>query len=1382
MTRGIKIAPKIIVAAMLCSLVSGVCYGSSGGGGSNQTGCATEDYNRSTNVCNPKGLVWMYFEYTNIGNAPKANVSGKNVPFFMMPTSSYDREESQGRTTIVGCDVGFWVLGYPIYQGQDIYYWNLRKNYESYGDGGWHQSRQHWSAGRLDETIFDDWDDDDQTKNRVYWRYTGNSKDGYTWGVTGGRNTNFIGNGECYDSDGSEVSCSSDEVETRYPLYNDNFSGTVGFRLGNNVSGTVKEFAAAKKFGKTNEEVKKLFDKAVKGNHLTAYDKYGEPTGKDPNWDTTANFCWDPSWEDERATFEGSSSAKVRGSDSGQTDQTRNLMTNNAEKVTVKGDKATVTFQQTIKRKNEGSISGAVKAQYWVNGSADLAKNDKTYETNGLAKNASQTITLSKSIDIRPGETKYYWNTLHFYKTATKENNSFKYSSESWPDLKPDNKKCDNQDDRGCISVYREPAKFTGVVTDIKVNGVVKGSGGPYEIEPDANGKYVISFTDTITRRTDDNAGGTAKSAYKVFDPDATGISINDGEGTDTSAMSPGGSVNVATKTKTIELKIGESQQVCQSFYYLNTYNHSEGKKKNLYSQARACITIKRPDVTCAIAKTKNASAAVIESFKYGLSRGRNIGRVGVVNITENGGKTSESDYYYSPINSGTGNLMSTAEIWAKPGDNIKFRHDACAGALYPIASNNLKNGNSSYDMAFTAEGYITKNTATTDATNYPTTNIYNGSTNKDGYLFKASLSKLGDNYYNPATVRRTGTDTFWWSTYSGSGRKFMNALANLEMYQFSPSVATTYSCAVSTSKNPSSSTSFTNTYYQVNGKSGCHSNMVDGSKINDVDVGGVITQKLTWDDITVSNSNSVNVGGRRTASISVSIPYNYTMKPFVSNNDNTGVVYLGGNMNVNIGVATMPRVNNKINGKNAYATVTKKTSVKQRVYIKKSGTNNTIDIDSGTELANRRFNAEGNFYATSENVAANKAIAVPDDGNVAIGDQICVEVTVTPADSHDAPSAKTVYGDIANHSGYNNNTPQGQRAALREYGTSSRTTTSCSTVAKRPTMSVESSNAYSATSFNTSTYTKAFSSTSSKYYFGSWAEYGVFGQVNTATSSIFPSGAAIGYSKTQTHKTLNQARATLQDTATAYEGNVGLDSAANTCVFMTQTFANANCQSGKIGNVSAEIYQNRIIDVYGKEGKDIGTSVGVKDSKKIEGISYHILSDMTVPAIKSPNGYISKVPTDVGNTIIYNISGILIIDGNINDQRGKKMTSLSDIKNVIIIANKVWITDRVDYINATIIAKSELNTCKYISSTMAAVSQSNLNASTCNTSLIFEAPVITKKLILNRTYGAGVGSDSNLRAEIFNLNLTNYLWSYDQMSKYSQAVTTYSRELPTRY
>ena len=76
-------------------------------------------------------------------------------------------------------------------------------------------------------------------------------------------------------------------------------------------------------------------------------------------------------------------------------------------------------------------------------------------------------------------------------------------------------------------------------------------------------------------------------------------------------------------------------------------------------------------------------------------------------------------------------------------------------------------------------------------------------------------------------------------------------------------------------------------------------------------------------------------------------------------------------------------------------------------------------------------------------------------------------------------------------------------------------TAVSCSTIAKKPTMSVESSNAYSATQFKTARYTRTIGS--KKINFGSWSEYGVFGRVLTdasANASLFASGAALGYSR----------------------------------------------------------------------------------------------------------------------------------------------------------------------------------------------------------------------------------------------------------------------------
>jgi hypothetical protein len=170
---------------------------------------------------------------------------------------------------------------------------------------------------------------------------------------------------------------------------------------------------------------------------------------------------------------------------------------------------------------------------------------------------------------------------------------------------------------------------------------------------------------------------------------------------------------------------------------------------------------------------------------------------------------------------------------------------------------------------------------------------------------------------------------------------------------------------------------------------------------------------------------------------------------------------------------------------------------------------------------------------------------------------------------------------------------------------------------------------------------------------------------------------------------------------------------------------------------------------------------------------------------IKTNNLYLSKTPTfadDNGNhTVIYRATNV-VIDGDLNKQVAKAMTTLNGVTGVIILAENVYLTDSVKYVDATIIA-DKVNTCAFKSSDPTReLRMSDLNANVCNQSVIFDSPVITKRLILNRTAGAINGTGSIVRAEVFNLNTGNYLWSFGQMSRYNQAVTTYSRELPPRY
>ena len=75
------------------------------------------------------------------------------------------------------------------------------------------------------------------------------------------------------------------------------------------------------------------------------------------------------------------------------------------------------------------------------------------------------------------------------------------------------------------------------------------------------------------------------------------------------------------------------------------------------------------------------------------------------------------------------------------------------------------------------------------------------------------------------------------------------------------------------------------------------------------------------------------------------------------------------------------------------------------------------------------------------------------------------------------------------------------------------------------------------------------------------------------------------------------------------------------------------------------------------------------------------------------------------------------------------------------------------------------------------------MSVDNCDSQLTVTGPVIAKKVFLNRTYGGNGGDQSNTQpAEVFDLSPAVYLWSYSQTQRYMQAITTYQREMPTRY
>jgi len=146
---------------------------------------------------------------------------------------------------------------------------------------------------------------------------------------------------------------------------------------------------------------------------------------------------------------------------------------------------------------------------------------------------------------------------------------------------------------------------------------------------------------------------------------------------------------------------------------------------------------------------------------------------------------------------------------------------------------------------------------------------------------------------------------------------------------------------------------------------------------------------------------------------------------------------------------------------------------------------------------------------------------------------------------------------------------------------------------------------------------------------------------------------------------------------------------------------------------------------------------------------------------------------------------------------------SIRTVPQTIIFAKNVNITSNVTRIDAWIIAKGTVNTCKeYEEGTTGGTGTTSdgvgSDGSACAKQLVFNGPVVASNMQFNRTFGAdsqarrnqGTATNGTLgwstresSAEIFNLRADAYLWSYTQAARYGSSYNeVYTRELAPRY
>lgn len=932
---------------------------------------------------------------------------------------------------------------------------------------------------------------------------------------------------------------------------------------------------------------------------------------------------------------------------------------------------------------------------------------------------------------LEPGESKTYRHELQ-YRFSNVNNSSYASAGER------------------AITLKRPQATFNGSVIPSVKNGGTNATITDGKVRITApDGEYSVSFVNTIGR-DNDTAGDTVGSDWrtwvmkKVDGQNTRAAGDHTGKANRTEGDSK--SSDIQAYTITGNLRYGEEILYCG---YMN-YTTVVKKGNNSTSTINGCVTVYRDNARCEFDS----------SFEYGVNYATNTGRIGVQNKS-----LANNPTYTTPYTN-----MSVS-IFARPTDNIRFTYDMCAGVLYPVQKRSLNT-----TITYKATGESTKLNA-----------------QNNGYLFRDSVSVVDGTFYNPR---------FWTNQNDGHNYGFLRTRVEDGFWSPNNAVNKNYRCGSDTETG----------HYQIAGKEDCgRSGVYD---IGVIDAGSTITQKLEWNEQTYRYNDGRNTfaNSPRAASASVVIPYNYILKPFVTNESaNVGkVAYIGESLTMTPGVVTTARKNTAFpSSKQTYATITKPTEIKVKYYFKTSS--GSVISESEVTSSSRsqyRLNKNGliNGTVTTEDkksvddggtLLPSVKVQIPNTG-VGVGDKVCVEVSVSPADSHDARDASSV----------NSGGDGGE--ALRETtnGSSWATSVSCSTIAKKPSMSVESSNAYSATEFKTANYARTIGS--KKFNFGSWSEYGVFGRVLTEQSSLFASGAAYGYSRdgytASAAQAANVSRA--NDDASATGNKVSTTTNSSKCTFMTQTFANANCNSSStsIGGVMASQYEQRIKERFSSNSGSFEI-VGLATKQYNNATYYNVSGYSGSDVIVAPSGivrfdskynlYINALPNITNeqfaakgierpnHTIVYSAPDKnIVIDGDLG-YNGGNIAGADSITQVIIIAKNVYFTSAPTYINAVIIA-NEVNTCRFVGANKVAVggkgSAGTIDSTQCNQALRFDAPVIVKKLILNRTFGAGNGDDAIRRAEIFNFNMANYLWSFNQMTRLSQATTTYSRELPTRY
>ncbi|MBR0482728.1 hypothetical protein IJJ54_01280 [Candidatus Saccharibacteria bacterium] len=1057
------------------------------------------------------------------------------------------------------------------------------------------------------------------------------------------------------------------------------------------------------------------YDGSVKQKYL----KWLEvaPAGTSDIWDATGEngisyFCYGSTVDKPRTSFSAVTKGFVNGSQK-----------SNGSTTTINNNSATVKFEHTITRSNDGS-SGSVREWYRVQG--DWPTEWHNYTWIGKGQSAMVHMPSARSVNILPGQTSEYRQRLEY---DTKGEGDVSNTVSGLAEF--------------VLKIYRPGTGANAITgtTSAKVNNTNKSSGSVTEVSGD--GKYTISFQHTL-KRGNDQAGGTVDSRWStaVRSYDSANRTVNPG-GTarsDTQTLSQGQQANVVpftTETFSGTLLPDESRTFCQTLSYESEINQASGNRTSKTSEF--CVTVHRPKQQMENCQGKQLS----------VKTGENMGSIDATVFDNSAGQMKTKS-------TGIKNTSSSlVELWARPGHNFVFEEVMCEGAELPNQYHSLgKNINYKIEA------------------NRPGNEIMKGSL---AYSTPTSWSNSGINNQSFAGVK----DIWGRSVY--------------ENYNQSPR------------------------------NDGSHSVRSDY-------VGTTLEQKLTWSDLWINNGavNGAHSGNNSaTATAQIHVPYNYITTTDTTTNNNPHVVPGTNTHTITTTITVNKRKNTPVNGNTPYSTRTKPTKVQlvsfhissdrsegqvqsASTYKASAGGDAELWRVCGAFISGGPYNCESQNLGDDVVISAdgsksyNTTIKVPE--NTPIGTKVCAVVAVWPADSHNMP------GDITQEGQEYGAMDDTENEADRYWGISSM---SCSTVSKKPNIQVRQSGAFAQNYIDTAVSDRSLTGDGDKRSYGSWADYELISGKTTlgmGSGAIFWSG--INFTAGQKRACISSALSVSNKRCSNGSGTVG----------------NATSSTNKNLSSNPENVFNKLIARYTKSVTPIQGGRGESDATEYNSVGacrYNASNHSYEPypasaqftclengayyaeingSAKTPSNitslWQSSDGADSSNTEVIHVKGTFYIGqdfhyGIANNGRvvnaDPTYYSLSEIPQKIIIADDIKISPWVTHLDAWLVARNSINTC-YVSGSGPEIKRVSVGgANSCDRQLTVTGPVIAKKLYLYRTHGGGKTTaggntmqwwrnEDSQGAEIFKVSPLTYLWSYSQAERYSQATTTYQRELPTKY